>query len=78
MLVRAEKLFTTAGEPARSDLARTWVARGDLALTRKQRREAIALDERALPIFEGEGTVDVRAHTRAQLDRARLGAIVRP
>jgi eukaryotic-like serine/threonine-protein kinase len=78
-LVRAEKIFTTAGEPARLDLARTWVARGDLALARKQRPQAIALFERALPVLDaGEGTAEVRAHIRAQLDRARLGAIVRP
>jgi tetratricopeptide (TPR) repeat protein len=71
MLARAETTF--AKLDARGDLARTWVARGDLQLRRARWREAIALYERALPILETtEASDEPRIRAQAHLGIAYL------
>ena len=74
LLARAESRFADPKLDARGDLARTWLARGDLQLRRHRWREAIAYYERALPILGGASESRIHALTHlgiAQLRRNR-------
>lgn len=73
MLARAETTFANPKLDARSDLARTWVARGDLQLRRMKWREAAALYERALAILEtAEASDEPRLRAQTHLGIAYL------